>query len=694
MKNRLGILVVYDKDGIVDEYIIYLLNELKTVLSHIVIVCNGEMKKDAIDKLNEYTKDVFIRSNMGYDAGAFKDTLYNLLGWEQVSQYDELVLINDTFYGPFEPFRNIFDTMQSKNVDFWGLTAQPKTKCSYEAYGMEQLPYHIQSYFIVIRSNLLKNKIFRDFWDTMEETNSYMQAVINYELRMTEYFTSHGFHGTSYVDITSQMDENNNDNLFLIYDYAYQMLINKKMPVIKRRFFVISQDSGLFHSINEDSQRVLNYIDRNTNYDVGMIWENLIRNYDPTVLKQSIHMEYVLPYKVQTRHREKKREVAVIAHLYYEDLIDECFEYLMNIPDNYDIFITVQSDKTASLIKEKCLRAECINIEVRLVGKRGRDVGALLVGCQDILMKYKYLCFVHDKKTSGGVGPAKIGMSYRYMLWENMLKSEYYIENIINLLEQEKHLGVLVPPSPYHSEYINNYGNEWTCCYSGTKELAHRLKLKCIMSEENPPFTLSTAFWCKTKALKRLFEFGFSYEDFPEEPLPPDGSIGHNIERIFAYVAQHEGYATGIIMNDAYARLQLSNYNYMVNNLLAEEHHSGYFGYYYGLTHPKQYYDYMDLSDLLSFCRRQKKLYIYGAGGIAGKIVAFLTVNHIQFEGFIVSKNHKNSEAFVGKKIFEIDEIQDPDTGIILGLSEINAVQVLPILKSKGFANIYKIKNE
>ncbi len=692
MYNRLGILAMHDKDGIVDDYILYLLNDIKQVLNHIIIVCNGDMKKSAIVKLKEYTNDIFIRPDIGYDAGAFKDVLENLLGWDKVYQYDELVILNDSFFGPFESFSSIFEKMDLIKADFWGLTSQPQTECPYEVYGMNTMPYHIQPYFLVIRNNLMKSYIFREFWRTMEQVESYIQAVINYELRMTQFFNSHGFQGAVYVDITSIIEKNTVEKLILIYEYAYQLISINHMPVIKKRYFVTSQDSGLIHSINEDILRTMHYIEHETKYDVNLIWKNLIRNYDPVELKQSIHLEYILPYKTQTCLKREKNEVAVIAHLYYEDLLNESFNYLKNVPGDMDIFITVQNTETAKLICERYSKEEFRHIEVRIVENRGRDVSALLVGCQDILMKYKYLCFVHDKKTSGNIGPAKIGMSYMYMLWENMLKSEYYIENIIYLLEKEKHLGVLVPPSPYHGDYLNNYGNEWTCCYSGTRALAEKMKLKCIMSSENPPYTLSTAFWCKTQALKSLFEFGFKYEDFPKEPLPSDGSIGHYIERILAYVAQHEGYTTGIVMNESFASLQISNYNYMLNNLLVEKRQQGFFEYYYGIVHPEQFWDYIDLPGLLSFSKMKKKLYIYGTGGIAGKITAYLTVNHIKFNGFIVSKGHKNKDYFSGKKVHELHEIQDIDIGIILGLNEENTKEIYPLLQQLGYSNIYKIK--
>ena len=83
-------------------------------------------------------------------------------------------------------------------------------------------------------------------------------------------------------------------------------------------------------------------------------------------------------------------------------------------------------------------------------------------------------------------------------------------------------------------------------------------------------------FWAKTDALKKLFEHGWKYEDFPEEPLPIDGTISHAIERVLGYVAQDAGYKTGVIMTDKIAAQLLvrvqSDMRVMYEQLQRREH--------------------------------------------------------------------------------------------------------------------------
>lgn len=57
-----------------------------------------------------------VRENAGYDAGAYKFAIFKYLKIEEIRQYEELILCNDTFIGPFVPLKDIFDTMAKESV--------------------------------------------------------------------------------------------------------------------------------------------------------------------------------------------------------------------------------------------------------------------------------------------------------------------------------------------------------------------------------------------------------------------------------------------------------------------------------------------------------------------------------------------------------------------------------------------------
>ena len=49
--NRLGIFCTYDADGIIDDYICYLLQEANKILNHLTVICNGKLTPAGEEKL-------------------------------------------------------------------------------------------------------------------------------------------------------------------------------------------------------------------------------------------------------------------------------------------------------------------------------------------------------------------------------------------------------------------------------------------------------------------------------------------------------------------------------------------------------------------------------------------------------------------------------------------------------------------
>ena len=142
------------------------------------------------------------------------------------------------------------------------------------------------------------------------------------------------------------------------------------------------------------------------------------------------------------------------------------------------------------------------------------------------------------------------------------------MENIITTFQDNPRLGLLVPPTPIHSNYSTTSGNEWSNNYLHTKELAIKLNINVDINIDKPPISpLGTIFWYRSEALKTLFDANFQYEDFPKEPIQePDGTITHAIERLYPFVAQQAGFYTGWVLSDTFAKLELTNLNKMLRD--------------------------------------------------------------------------------------------------------------------------------
>jgi lipopolysaccharide biosynthesis protein len=73
------------------------------------------------------------------------------------------------------------------------------------------------------------------------------------------------------------------------------------------------------------------------------------------------------------------------------------------------------------------------------------------------------------------------------------------------------------------------------------KPLAERLGITDL-PEQFFSFPVGTMFWARAASLRKLFEAGLDWKDYPPEPLSIDGSMLHALERLLPSVVQHAGF--------------------------------------------------------------------------------------------------------------------------------------------------------
>ncbi len=378
-----------------------------------------------------------------------------------------------------------------------------------------------------------------------------------------------------------------------------------------------------------------------------------------------------------------QKEMAVVIHLHYEDTVKDYFKYIVNIPESVDIYITV-SDKTTKMRIAECIDhygiKNCLIVDKN---NRGRDISALLVACRDKILEYQYVCFAHDKKEKSDDRRKDI-QYWTEGLWENTIGSTEYIYNVKELFTKNKRLGVLVPPNPITDHFSYAVTNTWYKNFNLTKKIAEELKLICDISEDKPSITLGTVFWCRVDALRKLFLKQWIYEDFPAEPLAPDGTISHAIERILAYVAQDAGYFTGNIMTDTYAGKQFEHRNLILTKAFDE------LDKFSGIGNVNELFN-CDLKrkNIEEFCNLYSDIYIYGAGIYGNKSFRMMQAICKMPKAFLVSDGKRIMKDLYGIPILELSEIElDYKCGIILSVSSKYIDEVKQILDEKKFNNL------
>lgn len=257
--KRLCIYITYDAYGIVHNYIGYMLAELKRNCDFLAVVCNCKSISIGMENIEPYADATFFRENIGLDAGAYKEALNLFIGWDVVYQYDELVLVNDSFFGPVYPLRKSFELMSGVDADFWGMTGSrggfDKKLGAYDK--------HIQSYFIVFRHRTFHSSQFRSFFENLELPENYHEAIVRFELQLNKVLADGGFRGISQMDLFPfGQDVHENENPYMMY--PLELIRDCHIPILKRKVFSMSDIHG-------NGMAALRYIEENTNYDVSYI---------------------------------------------------------------------------------------------------------------------------------------------------------------------------------------------------------------------------------------------------------------------------------------------------------------------------------------------------------------------------------------------------------------------------------------
>ena len=387
-------------------------------------------------------------------------------------------------------------------------------------------------------------------------------------------------------------------------------------------------------------------------------------------------------YKVFSREGGLKSNIqydaGVLIHLHYVENIEEHFNYIENIPDTIDVMIT-SSEASVLEILSKHYKYKT-NISVIRKENRGRDISALLVAGRDFVQKHKYICFVHDKKSSRRIFDEDVRLWNRN-LWENMIGSERYIEQVLLSFEQNEKLGLMLPPEPIGRAIGAWYISSWGRNFENTLQLARTLDLKADIQENYPPISIGTVFWAKTDALKKLLEKEWRYDDFPEEPMATDGTISHAIERILPYVAQDAGYESCMCMTDEYAETLLSyaqDYMFQMSDLI---------GRYIGGSSIRriQYLRRLE-TEAVEYASKHSSLYLYGAGVEGVRCLNFLLANGITPDGFVVSKK-PDHDSLYGYPVIIFENIKNilETAGVIVSvINEEHKQEIIRLLEENN----------
>lgn len=552
--KRAGIFLFYDPEGKVDDYILGCLGSLQQHMDYLLVVSNSPLDETNRKRLESVSSEVMERKNVGYDVGAYRDGLRHL-GWDHMGDYDELVLFNYTFFAPIHPWAGLFERTDKWDTDFWGITEHDEVR-PHPFLPKLVMPRHIQSHWIAVRSSLSATKDWRSYWEDMPPIESYNDSIQWHESRFTGYFNALGYRH----EVAYNVDDYPSANP--VFDNA-SLLLQDGCPILKRR--------NLFHNPLHLDRFAIIGADmleqaRLAGYDTDLILSNLARTSKPRDLVTNAGLTWVVPQSAseETYAAAATQKVLAVAHIFYADMAEEILQRLSVLPKGYYLVATTSNEENQAQIRAVMERYG-VEGEVRVVASnRGRDIGAFLVDCNDVLAsgKWDIVVKIHSKKSvQDDYNAAQL---FKTHLYDNLLNSRAHVANILAEFAAHPALGMVLAPLP-HMGYPT-MGHAWFTNREPAQAVAKRLGINVPFDKDMPLATYGSMFIARPQALAKLVNAGFKPENFPVEGGYKDGSLAHVLERLMAYAALSEGFYVRPVLAPKWAEVY---YGYLEYKLAA-----------------------------------------------------------------------------------------------------------------------------
>jgi hypothetical protein len=260
------------------DYIYYYLDEIKKTGLSIVFISSSPICENDMKRLKTIADIVIEKENRGTDFGAWCATLRWL---NYGKDFQSLYLCNDSVFGPLTPLKEIHDKFFSEDHDVLGITD------SHQGVG-----YHIQSYFVGLKRNVLKSEAWEKFWAEMGFHKDKLKVIEYYEIGLTSQLVNAGFKCLIWVNWTQQI--------------SFQDILKKvsKSDVLRPRWLnrVLYEQKEIIQDINPSS----------------FLWEELI---------------------IKCRNPFIKRELFIYPDLYEEFEVENAWEDVLRRHTTYPVWL-------------------------------------------------------------------------------------------------------------------------------------------------------------------------------------------------------------------------------------------------------------------------------------------------------------------------------------------------------------------
>lgn len=397
--RRVCLFAGYDPDGLIDQYVLDFIEELQKY-ADVYYLADGDLQPGELQKLAPITKGAWAFRHGEYDFGSYSRLARDLVGWEVIRTYDEMLLVNDSSY-LLSSLKPVFDKMDAKSCDWWGLQATKgltatrdvasnrfDEKIAMETVLRRLVPsyekdecydFHIGSYFLAFRAPVLEeNGVLQQLLDSVRKERSKKNIVLRYEIGMTRRLLLAGHKPATFIDHLYPFHP--------IYTKYHYDLIAEGFPLFKR--FFLTENHYYVPELWRWKQWVNEVL---PGADLRAAERNLLRIGNADKLYRSLN--------IPADGRQWPEPLLSDSQFVKEDAVtvkdDRCwafpvcaYDHLLGGNDRM-VFESVKNDpniRKVILTRSKCVQAEGVNVDI---------VPLKSLAGQRLLMQSRYIFVKH-----------------------------------------------------------------------------------------------------------------------------------------------------------------------------------------------------------------------------------------------------------------------------------------------------------
>ena len=228
--------------------------------------------------------------------------------------------------------------------------------------------------------------------------------------------------------------------------------------------------------------------------------------------------------------------IGVVVHLHYDDIWPEIRRCLYNIPEPFDLHVTIPpslADETRHQLLRDFPRVNVLECE-----NRGRDILPFLKALQRIgLSRYHLICKVHSKKTVHRTN----GGEWREQALRSLLGSPEAVDRILKMFDENPELAMIGPSGTIlQSSYYWGVREHAVSNRRYVRALAARMGINGATDHFH--FAAGSMFWLRPSAVSGLLDLRLSDEEFEAEAGQHDGTLAHAMERFLGLLVTSKGF--------------------------------------------------------------------------------------------------------------------------------------------------------